>query len=993
MTRSCIHSEPMLPSSSEILARLKRVLDCEGPDALQAELHRLIGRDDDPSLHQHPEQEIARLNRVLQQRVADLQTILDTVPIGLAIAEDPQGRRIRGNPVNERMLGLPPGSELSRGAPEPAGYRVFQNGTELNLESLPMQRAIRGETVTGQLIEVERPDGQRLFLHCNAAPLPGEDGRPRGAVGAFLDITQLKETETALQSSEARLRLLSDTSARLLVADDPQALIEDLCRAVMTHLDCQVFFNYLADEATERLRLNAWAGIPEQDAAELAWLDYGGAVCGIVARERRRIVAEDLRDQTDPRTRLVASFGVQAYCCHPLLVGERLLGTLSFGTRTRGRFAPDDVELMQAVTNKVAIALQRVQVQTALRASEERYRGLVEQAADGIFVSDAQGRYLDVNTIGASMLGYTRDALLTLRIADVVIAEEVPSVPLEIARLADGEVIRSQWQFRRKDGSTFPGEVLARRLPNGRLQGILRDITERTRNEARLAEQARQLREADRAKDEFLAMLAHELRNPLSPIVNAVQILKSTRLSDAQLTWCRDLIERQAGHLTRLVDDLLDISRIARDMVQIQQGPVDLAEIVQRAVETSRPLIDSRGHQLSIHLPPETVRVTGDSARLAQVVANLLNNAAKYTDEGGQLRLLVECDGTTATIRVQDNGRGIDPAVVPHVFDLFFQAERTIDRAEGGLGIGLSLVKRLVDLHGGTVHAVSGGRGQGSEFVVRLPRCPGAPGVPAPPSVRGAAAPAEDLVRLLIVDDNRDAADSLALLLGSDGYQVMVAYDGEMALGQVPAFRPQVVLLDLGLPGLDGYEVAELIRGHAELPPIRLIALTGHSQPEDRKRSKAAGFDAHLIKPVDPGTLRGLLAGLRATTDRGAGAERTDPAQSSRPPAPSPPVQPHRPGAATPPGGASGPAGAEALIVSLIHELSQPLAAVAMYSSAAAHLVRSGKVQAGELGDVLGRIETQVKRAMEMLTQARQGQPGRDRTLGNSPDVPNSPDA
>lgn len=367
------------------------------------------------------------------------------------------------------------------------------------------------------------------------------------------------------------------------------------------------------------------------------------------------------------------------------------------------------------------------------------------------------------------------------------------------------------------------------------------------------------LLKADRQKDEFLAMLAHELRNPLAPVVNAAQILGRPGLKNAQFAWCRDVIDRQAAHLTRLVDDLLDVSRISQGKIELRKEPINVADLVQRAIETNRPLIDGRRHELTVLLPPEPILIEGDMVRLAQVVSNLLNNAAKYTDMGGRIGLSVGCDGAEVAIRVRDTGHGIDSESLSHVFDLFYQTNRTLDRSEGGLGIGLSLVKRLVDLHGGTVQAFSAGRGRGSEFVVRLPRLPDPPAIEP---VAATMAPASGF-NILVVDDNHDAADSLALLLESDGHRVRTAYDGETGLKMALAEPPRVVLLDLGLPGMDGYAVARALRGSAEMKGSWLVALTGYGQAEDREKTRASGFDRHLVKPVDFNALRGALADYR----------------------------------------------------------------------------------------------------------------------------------
>jgi signal transduction histidine kinase/ActR/RegA family two-component response regulator len=363
--------------------------------------------------------------------------------------------------------------------------------------------------------------------------------------------------------------------------------------------------------------------------------------------------------------------------------------------------------------------------------------------------------------------------------------------------------------------------------------------------------------DADRHKDQFLAMLSHELRNPLAAVRNGIQVFRLLAPDDANLVWARDVIDRQVQHLSRLVDDLLDVSRVARGKVQLQTAPLELTTIVARAVETSRPLIEARRLHLAVELPDEPVRLEGDLTRLAQVLANLLNNAAKYTDEGGRIGLSAERAGGTVVLRVQDSGIGIPAEALPHVFDLFAQADRSLARSEGGLGVGLTLVKQLVELHGGTVEAHSAGPGKGSEFVVRLPVLRGRPAEGPPAARPPAEAPRR---RVLLVDDNADASASLALVLRLRGHEVATAADGPEALQLAHSFRPEVVLLDLGLPGMDGCEVARRLRGTAETAGVHLVALTGHGQEEDRRRAREAGCAAHLVKPTDLDEIERVLA-------------------------------------------------------------------------------------------------------------------------------------
>jgi signal transduction histidine kinase len=374
------------------------------------------------------------------------------------------------------------------------------------------------------------------------------------------------------------------------------------------------------------------------------------------------------------------------------------------------------------------------------------------------------------------------------------------------------------------------------------------------------------VQEADRRKNEFLAMLAHELRNPLAPIRNAVEILRLRAPDHPDLNKVRDMIQRQVQLLVRLVDDLLDISRITRGRIQLRTEPVDVAAVVERAVETVRPLVDARRHRLTISLPPEPLGVQGDPVRLAQILGNLLNNAAKYTGEGGSIALTGERQGAEVVLRVRDNGIGIPAPMLASIFDLFTQVERSLDRSEGGLGIGLTLVRRLVEMHGGSVQAFSPGPKQGSEFVVRLPALAGEP--PPPHAAQGRARPSlpRSLSRILIVDDYVDASDSLLLLLQQAGHEVEVAHDGPAALEAVAAFQPEVVLLDIGLPGMDGYEVARRLRQQPGGKELHIVALTGYGQAEDQRCSREAGFDQHLVKPVDPVNLLTLLASVTSAS-------------------------------------------------------------------------------------------------------------------------------
>ncbi len=440
--------------------------------------------------------------------------------------------------------------------------------------------------------------------------------------------------------------------------------------------------------------------------------------------------------------------------------------------------------------------------------------------------------------------------------------EHCPDTPFLFVSGAMGEEVAIETL---KSGATdyVLKQNLERLVPS--VRRALREATdraERRRLEEQLRERAEELAEAHRRKDEFLAMLSHELRNPLAPIRNALQFMRMSGKLDPASAQARDIIERQATHLSQLVDDLLDVTRITRGKVQVRRERIDLATVAHSATETVRPLLETRQHRLTLDLGTEPVLADADSLRVEQVITNLLTNAAKYTDPGGQIWLTISREGEQAVIRVRDTGIGIPPELQARIFDLFMQAEPAFDRSLGGLGIGLTLVRRLVELQRGSIAVYSQGPGHGSEFTVRLPLYKPAPDAPPPVTPEVASAVRQPRTRrVVIVDDNKDGAESLAMLLEFWGHEVKVAYDGPSALKTVQAENPDVVLLDIGLPGMDGYQVARRVREHAQNSHAVLVAMTGYGQDEDRRRTRQAGFDYHLTKPINPGALQDLISG------------------------------------------------------------------------------------------------------------------------------------
>ena len=497
-------------------------------------------------------------------------------------------------------------------------------------------------------------------------------------------------------------------------------------------------------------------------------------------------------------------------------------------------------------------------VARALRESEGRLEALFSNAAVGIAEISADGRFALVNDALCGLLGEKRAGLLALPLARVAHPEDRAEVEgaLEGLFARRRETFAGERRFVRRDGETIWVKLSIALASDGDAEArgvaVIEDVTERKRAEE-------DLREADRRKDEFLAVLAHELRNPLAPIRHSLYLLRAGEARDPAVARLVDMMERQVQHMVRLVDDLLEVSRISRGKIELRRERADLLAIVRAAVDTSRPLLEAARHELALDLPEGELALEADVVRLCQVFANLLNNAAKYTPPGGRIEVGVEAARGTATVRVKDNGEGIPPSMLGRVFNMFTQVN-TGNRAQGGLGIGLTLARTLVQLHGGSIEALSDGPGKGCEFAVRLPLAERQ--AVAPPCAVEALPEDRPLERqrVLVVDDNRDAADSLGMLLQFLGAEVRVVHGGQEALAAMREFSPRVVLLDLGMPHMDGLEVARRMREDPQMRTATLVALTGWGQREDRRRTGEAGFDYHLVKPADVRTLRSILA-------------------------------------------------------------------------------------------------------------------------------------
>jgi len=548
----------------------------------------------------------------------------------------------------------------------------------------------------------------------------------------------------------------------------------------------------------------------------------------------------------------------------PALVEDEMFFRLDgsgFPVEYRARPVWRDGQLQGAVCTFVDLT-ERRRTEQALRESEAHLQSLLGQTAAGICEVDLEGRILQINDRYCQIVGRTREELLSMRMQELTHPEDLPrNIPLFKRTVATGEPFEIEKRYVRPDASIVwvNNTVSLIRVPgehaSSSMLAVCIDVTKRKR-----AEEA--LRDADRRKDEFLAMLAHELRNPMAPIRAAADLLETRDLPPEQRRRTSQIIARQVKHMTGLVDDLLDVSRVTRGLVELQKTRLDIKQVIADAIEQTRPLIEAKRHRLVVELACDAAQVLGDHKRLVQVLSNLLNNAAKYTPAGGRVAVTMGATDGQVVLEVADNGIGIALALQERIFDLFTQADRSADRSQGGLGIGLALVRSLVELHGGSVACRSEGEGQGSRFIVTLPRA-AVKDAPALVEDEGQVTAPSIRRRILVVDDNVDAAQMLGMCLEAAGHEVMIEYAPLPALERARLVQPEICILDIGLPEVDGNELARRLRAQPETSGATLIALTGYGQEQDRRNAIAAGFDHHLVKPVAAPELLALVAQAR----------------------------------------------------------------------------------------------------------------------------------
>ncbi len=567
----------------------------------------------------------------------------------------------------------------------------------------------------------------------------------------------------------------------------------------------------------------------------------------------------------------ILSEGIHALAFVPIVSGDSLLGKFMVYFDEPHPFSAEEIQLAQVIAAHIAFGVQRTraeherkQAEEALASNEAITRSIIDTALDAVITMDSKGIVTAWNRRSEALFGWSAEEAVGQPLQELVIPERYRAAHrdgLERYRDTGKAAIldrRIEIQGLRRDGTEFPVELTVTAIQAGGshwFSAFLRDITARKNEEERM-------RHENKAKDDFLAMLAHELRNPLNPIRSAVHVMNQVGVSEPTLDRARGIIDRQVRHMARLVDDLLDVSRISRGMILIRKERVDLIALVRATFEDHRAGIEENAQTVILDLPEDSIWVSGDPTRLAQIVGNLLQNATKFTEAGGTIRVRARCEpeANQVVLSVRDSGIGIEQHMLERVFETFTQADRTLDHRDGGLGLGLALVKGLVALHGGSVRATSEGRGQGSEFSIRLPLSTAPPPAPEPPvgdqGLGGSC-------RVLLIEDHVDSGEGVALLLRLGGHVVKIARTGSEGVARAREFRPDVVLCDIGLEGgMDGYAVARTIRADLEFVGTYLVAVTGYGREEDIQHAREAGFDRHLTKPFDPKALETMLRGL-----------------------------------------------------------------------------------------------------------------------------------
>jgi PAS domain S-box-containing protein len=731
-----------------------------------------------------------------------------------------------------------------------------------------LDRLRRGERVEHfETVRIAK-DGRRLDISLTVSPLKDHEGRIIGASKIARDITASKRAQEALRESEGLHRFLADLAAATQPLTDPNEVMARTARLLAEHLGVdRCAYADVEDEAIFVITGDYTRGV---HSIVGRWkIAAFGAECERCMRANEPYVIDDVDEDRRAGADLVAyrETSIQSVICVPLHKAGKLAGAMAVHQKTARRWTPAEIALVTTVVGRSWESIERTRVAGDLKDAADRLALAFDAARLGDWSWDAPTDLVTLSVRAAEIFSIPPGTHITwTRMQALIHEDDRDHARLAVERATSA---REQYDVEYRVSQPAGGEAWvsakgqAQYGPSGTalgMFGVMQDITEKKRLEADLRQRAAELAEADRKKDDFIALLAHELRNPLAPIRTGLQVMRLAAGDAVAVAKAQAMMDRQLSHMVRLIDDLLDVSRMNRSKLYLQKRRVLLAEVVSHALEAAGPAIEAAGHELSVSLPSDPVVFDADLTRLAQLFGNLLANSAKYTEPGGRIWLTAEVRGNEAVIAVRDTGIGIPSDALPGVFDMFSQVDRSLERATGGLGIGLALVKGLVETHGGTVTAESPGAGAGSTFTVRLPILDRGtkPSCSTPPGVRAFQAGK----RVLVADDNQDGAAALADLLSLLGNDAHIVHDGVQAVEAAERLRPDLVLMDVGMPQLSGLDATRQIRARPWGADVTIIALTGWGQGADRERSRAAGCDGHLVKPVSLAQLEKLLADL-----------------------------------------------------------------------------------------------------------------------------------
>ncbi len=782
-------------------------------------------------------------------------------------------------------------------------------------------------------ITVKRKDASVIHIDLHVWGISDGRGGRKYSVASFRDISERVDTQTQLLSSKQKNEILASITSRLLESKNPQAIIEDICNKAMDHLNCDVFFNYLVDKKKRAIHLNAYGGVPQDAAKSVEWLRYGSAVCGCVAQEGKRIIAECITENPDSRTELLAALGIQAYACHPLKTGRRVIGTLAFGTYKRKYFTQDELLFMNTVSDYIAIAMGRLLENRKLKDSERRALRLVLQLgalkdeltdevdalntlynlnSNFIIQDDLNSIYKGILNAAISLTKAAKGALQLFHesesMLEMILGYNFSDGFLKRFKYMDldtgncGKACKARKRIFDEDVTvSFAGSPGLKYLleegvtglqstplisSSGKLVGVLNtyyadkkefserelrmldllarlaaDTIERNMTEEALKNSERKalalvadLEEVDKNKNRFISILSHELRNPLATIMAGISLLEAT----GGTKYAIETMRRQSEQLCRLVDDLLDMTRITQNKITLKKRKVNIGNLVYGALADLKPRFDEKNITVGISAEEEPPCIVADPVRLTQALGNLLNNSYKFTEESGSVSVTLYREEDHVLISIKDSGIGIKKEMLSRLFQPFVQADESLDRGSGGLGLGLSITKGIVELHGGSITAYSEGLGRGCEFVMRLPisateqtdeesdtyACPKKP------------------LKLLVIEDNRDFAEMLCTMLRQTGHEAFLAFSGPEGLGMAKELKPDAVFCDIGLPDMNGYEVARRLRENRYTKHLKLIALTGYAAPQDIDNCRQSGFDLHIAKSASIDALNRVLGQL-----------------------------------------------------------------------------------------------------------------------------------